>query len=130
MRLFQLFNESLAKWLSKRKAENSDLIVSFNSELVKPYLKENIEFFETKEKEVLIEYFLKAYSNEQERLSRLEILAEALFQKALMTQEAIHQKKVLNLTLELLLYINSIDKTYSVAREYRMEELQLINQDS
>ena len=130
MRLFQLFNESLAKWLSKRKADNSEWIVSYNNEVVKPYLDQNIEFFETKEKDTLIEYFQKTYVNEQERFSRLEILAEALFQRAMMMNETIRQRKIFSLTLELLLYVHSIDKTYSVAREYRMEELQRIIQVS
>ena len=82
MRLFQLFSESLAKWLSKRKADNSDLVVSFNNEVVKPYLGNDIQFFESKSKEELIGYFSQLYPNKPERLSRLEILTEVLYQRA------------------------------------------------
>lgn len=123
IRLIQLFSESLAKWLSKRKADNSDQIISFNNEVVKPYLGYDIQFFETKTKEELIEYFSQIYRDKQERLFRLEIMAEALYQRAMLENNSEHQKNLFNITLELLQYINSIDKTYSIIRENRISEL-------
>ncbi len=124
MRLFQLFSESLAKWLSKRKADNSDLVVSFNNEVVKPYLGNDIQFFESKSKEELIGYFSQLYPNKPERLSRLEILTEVLYQRAWLEENDQKGKNLFNITLELLLYINSIDRTYSMERENRISELQ------
>ena len=124
MRLFQLFSESLAKWLSKRKADNSDLVVSFNNEVVKPYLGNDIQFFESKSKEELIGYFSQLYPNKPERLSRLEILTEVLYQRAWQEENDQKGKNLFNITLELLLYINSIDRTYSMERENRISELQ------
>ena len=124
MRLFQLFSESLAKWLSKRKTDNSDLVVSFNNEVVKPYLGNDIQFFESKSKEELIEYFSQLYPNKPERLSRLEILTEVLYQRAWLEENDQKGKNLFNITLELLLYINSIDRTYSMERENRISELQ------
>ena len=124
MRLFQLFSESLAKWLSKRKADNSDLVVSFNNEVVKPYLGNDIQFFESKSKEELIGYFSQLYPNKPERLSRLEILTEVLYQRAWLEKNDQKGKNLFNITLELLLYINSIDRTYSMERENRISELQ------
>ena len=124
MRLFQLFSESLAKWLSKRKTDNSDLVVSFNNEVVKPYLGNDIQFFESKSKEELIEYFSQLYPNKPERLSRLEILTEVLYQRAWLEENDQQRKNLFNITLELLLYINSIDRTYSMERENRISELQ------
>ena len=124
MRLFQLFSVSLAKWLSKRKADNSDLVVSFNNEVVKPYLGNDIQFFESKSKEELIGYFSQLYPNKPERLSRLEILTEVLYQRAWLEENDQKGKNLFNITLELLLYINSIDRTYSMERENRISELQ------
>ncbi len=124
MRLFQLFSESLAKWLSKRKTDNSDLVVSFNNEVVKPYLGNDIQFFESKSKEELIGYFSQLYPNKPERLSRLEILTEVLYQRAWLEKNDQQRKNLFNITLELLLYINSIDRTYSMERENRISELQ------
>ena len=124
MRLFQLFSESLAKWLSKRKTDNSDLVVSFNNEVVKPYLGNDIQFFESKSKEELIGYFSQLYPNKPERLSRLEILTEVLYQRAWQEENDQQRKNLFNITLELLLYINSIDRTYSMERENRISELQ------
>ena len=124
MRLFQLFSESLAKWLSKRKADNSDLVVSFNNEVVRPYLDNDIQFFESKSKEELIGYFSQLYPNKPERLSRLEILTEVLYQRAWLEENDQKGKNLFNITLELLLYINSIDRTYSMERENRISELQ------
>lgn len=124
MRLFQLFSESLAKWLSKRKTDNSDLVVSFNNEVVKPYLGNDIQFFESKSKEELIGYFSQLYPNKPERLSRLEILTEVLYQRAWLEKNDQKGKNLFNITLELLLYINSIDRTYSMERENRISELQ------
>lgn len=124
MRLFQLFSESLAKWLSKRKADNSDLVVSFNNEVVRPYLGNDIQFFESKSKEELIGYFSQLYPNKPERLSRLEILTEVLYQRAWLEENDQKGKNLFNITLELLLYINSIDRTYSMERENRISELQ------
>ena len=124
MRLFQLFSESLAKWLSKRKTDNSDLVVSFNNEVVRPYLGNDIQFFESKSKEELIGYFSQLYPNKPERLSRLEILTEVLYQRAWLEENDQKGKNLFNITLELLLYINSIDRTYSMERENRISELQ------
>ena len=124
MRLFQLFSVSLAKWLSKRKADNSDLVVSFNNEVVRPYLGNDIQFFESKSKEELIGYFSQLYPNKPERLSRLEILTEVLYQRAWLEENDQKGKNLFNITLELLLYINSIDRTYSMERENRISELQ------
>ena len=124
MRLFQLFSVSLAKWLSKRKTDNSDLVVSFNNEVVRPYLGNDIQFFESKSKEELIGYFSQLYPNKPERLSRLEILTEVLYQRAWLEENDQKGKNLFNITLELLLYINSIDRTYSMERENRISELQ------
>ena len=38
MRFFQQFNESLSKWLSTKKENSYELIMTFNDELVKPFL--------------------------------------------------------------------------------------------
>ena len=123
MRLFQLFSESLAKWLSKRKSENSDLIQSFNSEVVKPYLEQDIQFFETKSRDQLVEYFNHIYPDKYERLTRLEILSEVLYQRAMLETDSNLQQNIFNTTLNVLQYINSIDKTYSLERENRISDL-------
>lgn len=123
MRLFQLFSESLAKWLSKRKSENLDLIQSFNSEVVKPYLEQDIQFFETKSRDQLVEYFNHIYPDKYERLTRLEILSEVLYQRATLETDSNLQQNIFNTTLNVLQYINSIDKTYSLARENRISDL-------
>ena len=123
MRLFQLFSESLAKWLSKRKSENLDLIQSFNSEVVKPYLEQDIQFFETKSRDQLVEYFNHIYPDKYERLTRLEILSEVLYQRATLETDSNLQQNIFNTTLIVLQYINSIDKTYSLARENRISDL-------
>ncbi|MHB9056836.1 MAG: hypothetical protein ACYC2P_11900 [Paludibacteraceae bacterium] len=125
MRLIQLFNESLGKWLSKKKDEDTDLTVSFNNELVEPYLGENIESFESKTSEELITQFKQIYTDKQERLSRFEILAEVLYQRAFLEENSDRGKSLLSKSLEILLYINSIDRTYSIARESRIKELRL-----
>ena len=123
MRLFQLFSESLAKWLSKRKSENLDLIQGFNSEVVKPYLEQDIQFFETKSRDQLVEYFNHIYPDKYERLTRLEILSEVLYQRAMLETDSNLQQNIFNTTLNVLQYINSIDKTYSLARENRISDL-------
>ena len=123
MRLFQLFSESLAKWLSKRKSENLDLIQSFNSEVVKPYLEQDIQFFETKSRDQLVEYFNHIYPDKYERLTRLEILSEVLYQRAMLETDSNLQQNIFNTTLNVLQYINSIDKTYSLERENRISDL-------
>ena len=123
MRLFQLFTECLAKWLSKRKDDDFELIVSFNNEVVEPYLGKDIEFFETKELDELLDYFQETYPNEQERLSRLEILAEVLYQSIQLENDPARRKNLSDKALEVLRHIDKTDKTFSLVRRDRMEEL-------
>ena len=90
MRLFQQFSEALAKWLSKRKANNPEMVVSFNDELVKPYLEEDLEFFESRSVDKLLDYFQEKYSLKTEFESRLEILAELFYQKGMIEDGKAH----------------------------------------
>ncbi len=123
MRLFQQFNEMLAKWLYKKRFDNLELVVSFNDEVVKPFLNKEIEFFEAMSVSEIEAYFTKIYPNENERLSRLEILAESLYQKALLVNYDADKKKCFALSLGVLELIDRDSKTYSLERESRMAEL-------
>ena len=123
MRLFQLFTECLAKWLSKRKDDDFELIVSFNNEVVEPYLGKDIEFFEKKELDELLVYFQETYPNEQVRLSRLEILAELLYQSVMLENDPARRKCLSDKALKVFQHIDKTDKTFSFSRQDRMAEL-------
>lgn len=123
MRVFQQFNELLSKWLYKKRFDNVELVVSFNDEVVKPFLPEGIDFFETMSFEEIKSYFTEKYANDNERLELMEILAESLYQKALITDLAETKKKSLSLSLEFFEWIHAKDKTYSFERERKMEEI-------
>lgn len=123
MRLFQQFNEMLAKWLYKKRFDNIELVVSFNDEVVKPFLNKEIEFFEAMSVSEIETYFSEIYPNENERLSRLEILSESLYQKALLVNNDADKKKCFALSLGVLELIDRDSKTYSLERESRMAEL-------
>ncbi len=124
MRLLQHFSESLAKWLSGKKSESPEWLTSFNNEVVKPYLDKEIGFFEEKRSDELVEYFTASYADKQERISRLEILSDALYQRALLEKNSNIQKNLFGVTLEMLQYINFLARTYSPDREQRISELQ------
>ena len=91
--------------------------------MVKPYLEQDIQFFETKSRDQLVEYFNHIYPDKYERLTRLEILSEVLYQRAMLETDSNLQQNIFNTTLNVLQYINSIDKTYSLARENRISDL-------
>lgn len=123
MRLFQQFSEALAKWLSKRKANNPEMVVSFNDELVKPYLEEDLEFFESRSVDKLLDYFQEKYSLKTEFESRLEILAELFYQKGMIEDGKAHSLVLFQKSKDLLNFLSQHDKTYSVARQDRINNI-------
>ena len=123
MRLFQQFSEALAKWLSKRKADNPEMVVSFNDELVKPYLEEDLEFFESRSVDELLDYFQEKYSLKAEFESRLEILAELFYQKGMIEDVKPHSLVLFQKSKDLLNFLSQHDKTYSVARQDRINNI-------
>lgn len=125
MRIFQQFNEMLAKWLNKKRFDNVELVVSFNDEVVKPFLDKDIEFFEKMGIEEVISYFTDVYANQFERINRLEILAESLYQKALLISEIDKQTNIRRLSLDIFSWLNEHDSTFSLTRDQRIEELSI-----
>lgn len=123
MRLFQQFSEALAKWLSKRKTDNPEMVVSFNDELVKPYLEEDLEFFESRSVDELLDYFQEKYSLKAEFESRLEILAELFYQKGMIEDVKPHSLVLFQKSKDLLNFLSQHDKTYSVARQDRINNI-------
>ena len=125
MRLFQQFNEMLAKWLNKKRFDNVELAVNFNDEVVKPFLDKGIEFFEKKGIQDVINYFSDTYANQFEKMSRLEILAESLYQKSLMISESDQHTEIRRLALDIFTWLNEHDSTFSLTRDQRIEELNI-----
>jgi len=123
MRFFQQFNESLSKWLSKKNENSYELIITFNDELVKPFLDNDFIFFEQKNIEELIVYFQNKYNNEYERLAALDILAELYYQRAFLCQDVSERDRFLTTVIDLLSHQSSVDKVFSVQREDRMREI-------
>jgi hypothetical protein len=123
MRLFQQFNESLSKWLSKKNENSYELIITFNDELVKPFLDNDFIFFEQKNIEELIVYFQNKYNNEYERLAAFGILAELFYQRAFLCQDVSERDHFLTIVLGLLSHQSSVDKVFSIQREDRMREI-------
>lgn len=123
MRLFQQFSEALAKWLSKRKTDNPEMVVSFNDELVEPYLEEDLEFFESRSVDELLDYFQEKYSLKAEFESRLEILAELFYQKGMIEDVKPHSLVLFQKSKDLLNFLSQHDKTYSVARQDRINNI-------
>lgn len=123
MRLFQQFNEMLAKWLNKKRFDNVELVVSFNDEVVKPFLNHEIEFYEAMDLDDITKYSSQVYPNLSEKINRLEILAESFYQKSFLVSVAERQNEIRTKALHIFKWINENDSTYSIHRENRITEL-------
>lgn len=126
MRLFQQFNEMLGKWMSKKKNDNSELIVSFNNEVVAPFLEKGLDFFEGMSSDETDRYFAGRYPGKDERINRLDILAESLYHWALLTTDGTRKQTILRKAMDVLVLIGKHSTTYSLQREHRMAEIKQV----
>jgi|GEM_PF-3341557 hypothetical protein len=123
MRFLQQFNESLSKWLSKKKIDSEETLYSFNQELVKPYLDKDFAFFEGRNSKETIAYFEQNFPRQDEAFSKIEILSELFFQHALLTTDENKKNQSLQSAKNLLLFLIQNDKTYSIVRENKLNDI-------
>jgi hypothetical protein len=123
MRFLQQFNESLAKWLSKKKSDSVETLNTFNQELVKPYVDKDFDFFENKSLNETITFFESNYPKQEEAYSKIEILSELFYQYALLAVDEEKKIQLLQQARDLLLFLMNNDKTFSIVRENKLNTL-------
>ena len=121
MRILQQFYDALHKLVNNIEAEKiEDVQLQFNG-MYLDYLKKDSSFFYENDISTILQFL--GDGNDKESLVKISILAELLYNDALLNQKSEMKQKLLSKTLELLLLIKSRDKTFSEERDSRIEQI-------
>lgn len=126
MRILQQFYDALHKLVNNIEAEKiEDVQLQFNG-MYLDYLKKDCSFFYENNISTILQFL--GEGNDKESLAKITILAELLFNDALLNQISEMKQKLLSKTLDLLLLIKSRDKTFSAERDNRIAQIrELLN---
>jgi len=121
MRILQQFYDALHKLVNNIEAEKiEDVQLQFNG-MYLDYLKKDSSFFYENDISTILQFL--GDGNDKESLVKISILAELLYNDALLNQKSEMKQKLLSKTLDLLLLIKSRDKTFSEERDSRIEQI-------
>ena len=121
MRLLNDFNENLELLLSRKKKEDDpELEVALQS-LYNTYFNHLPKYYYNEDGENILNDLMNKYEG-TEILTRIEMLAELLYQDALCKQSE-EQKNLLSKSLYLLEYSDKNSGTFSIQRRDRIDEI-------
>ena len=115
-RLIRQFFDALEKLIEKKEYLPQENIQLEFEGMYRTYFLESKEFFCTLDKEYLLMYLCQTFER-HELLDRVEILAELLYQDALIQSSDDEQKNLLEKSLYLLEYLDQHSDTFSFERK-------------
>mgnify|MGYP001477593062 CR=1 FL=1 len=126
LRILQQFYDALHKLVNNIEAEKIEEVqLQFNG-MYLDYLKKDSSFFYENDIPTILKFL--GEGNDKDSLTKITILAELLYNDALLNQNSEMKQKLLSKTLELLQLIKSKDKTFSTERENRIDQIrELLN---
>lgn len=120
LRILQQFFEEIAKYLRNKKEyeiENPQLQTQLTG-LYTTFFNQTADFYISKSADEIITSF-----DEQERLIKIEMLSELIYQDALLKPQGETRQQLLQKSLDLFEYLNAHSATYSIPREQEMEQI-------
>lgn len=117
MNLIRLFFEALGKFLRNKEGKDADILRPELNELYKRFLNEPRDYYYNLSVEEIIDSF-----TDEEKLYKLEIVAELFYQDALIGKE-VHQQ-LLGKSLALFRYIDLNSDTFSFDRQRKVMEIE------
>lgn len=115
-RLIRQFFDALEKLIEKKEYLPQENIQLEFEGMYRTYFLESKEFFCTQDNEYLLMYLCQTFER-HELLDRVEILAELLYQDALIQSSDDEQKNLLEKSLYLLEYLDQHSDTFSFERK-------------
>ncbi len=123
MRLVKQFFDALAKLVSNRDEDTVEEIQVQLSGLYEQYLGKEMAFFYSSSVESIIDGIVAGKDLQKEGIPRMEMLAELLYQDAIMKHDATLKQNLLRKALALFDYLAANSHTFSVDREARIETI-------
>lgn len=120
LKILQQFFEEIAKYLRNKKEyeiENPQLQTQLTG-LYTTFFNQTADFYISKSADEIITSF-----DEQERLIKIEMLSELIYQDALLKPQGETRQQLLQKSLDLFEYLNAHSATYSIPREQEMEQI-------
>lgn len=116
MRVIQMFFEALAKFLRNKEGKSQDVLRRELEDLYKTFLKQSRHDFHNMSVEEIVASF-----NDDERIFKTEIVADLLYQDALVENE---DRGVLTKALGLFKYVDLLSETFSIDRCRKIGEIE------
>ncbi len=117
MKLIQLFFEAVAKFMRNKEGKATDVLYQEVDELYKTFLKFPRNHFH----ELTVDEIIGSFDDE-ERLYKVEIVAELFYQDALLTDEI--DKQLLRKSLVLFKFVDLHSDTFSITRQRKASEIE------
>lgn len=117
MNLIRLFFEALGKFLRNKEGKDADILRPELNELYKRFLNEPRDYYYNLSVEEIIDSF-----TDEEKLYKLEIVAELFYQDALIGKEV--NQQLLGKSLALFRYIDLNSDTFSFDRQRKVMEIE------
>ncbi|MCD7898838.1 MAG: hypothetical protein LUH22_02905 [Bacteroides sp.] len=121
MRLLQLFFEALAKFIRNKEGKDPEILRPELEDLYKTYLKVPWDYY----KDLTMEQIINSF-DEDERLVKMEIVAELFYQDALLEDIDI---VLLKKARDILKYVDLNSDTFSFDRQRKVSEIEDILQN-
>lgn len=118
MRILQQFYDALHKLVNNIEAEKiEDVQLQFNG-MYLDYLKKDSSFFYENDVNTILQFL--GDGKDKDSIAKISMLAELLYNDAMLNQDSDTKPNLLSKTLELLLFIKEKDKTFSSERDSRI----------
>ena len=118
MRILQQFYDALHKLVNNIEAEKiEDVQLQFNG-MYLDYLKKDSSFFYENDVNTILQFL--GEGKDKDSIAKINMLAELLYNDAMLNQDLDTKPNLLSKTLELLLFIKEKDKTFSSERDSRI----------
>jgi len=125
LRIIQEFFQAIAK-VVRRKEESGDVeeAEARFDEMYRQFFRRARPYFLETEKEIIVEDVEDSTDDERSAIGKMQMLAELLYQDALIRPAAPQRINLLEKALHLLRYLDANSKTYSWERGQRMQDIQ------
>jgi len=126
MRILQQFYDALHKLVNNIEAEKIEDVQQQLKGMYLDYLKKDSSFFYENDVNTIIQFL--GDGKDKDSIAKINMLAELLYNDAILNQYSETKQKNLSKTLELLRFIKSKDKTFSAERDSKIEQIkELLN---
>ncbi len=117
LRLIQLFFDAIAKFLHSKEGKDPELLRLELDGFYKTFLKFSPNHFQNLSIEEIIYSF-----NDEERLIKIEILAELFYQEAILQKET--NEQLLKKSLLLLNFVDLNSDVFSIDRQWKINRIE------